>query len=78
MAKQDRLPDTGAVGHDAGEAVGAEDALALADAALGAAGHEMVDPVVREIGMRIATGEITGDEAIAELDALSAQGHFRS
>lgn len=51
-------------------------AVGLADAALGAASHEMLDPVVRAIGVRIASGEITGDEAAAEIKRLAAAGHF--
>ncbi len=52
--------------------------LALADGALGAAGHEMSDPVIREIGYRIASGQITGNEAAEEINQLSRAGHFKS
>lgn len=52
-------------------------ALALADGALGAAGHEMSDPVIREIGFRVAAGQITGDEAAKEINELSRGGHFK-
>lgn len=51
-------------------------AVGLADAAVGASGHEMVDPVIRAIGVRIASGEINGDEAAAEIKRLAAAGHF--
>ncbi|MDQ1250142.1 MAG: hypothetical protein QG597_4521 [Actinomycetota bacterium] len=53
-------------------------ALALADGALGAAGHEMSDPVIREIWTRVASREITGDQAVKEIDELSRAGHFKS
>lgn len=39
--------------------------MAFADAALGAAGHEVSDPELRAISRRVAAGEITGDEAAA-------------
>lgn len=39
--------------------------MAFADAALGAAGHEVGDPELRAISRRVAAGEITGDEAAA-------------
>jgi hypothetical protein len=51
-------------------------ALELADAALGAAGHEMNDPVIRAIAMRVAVGEISGDEAAEEILELHKAGHF--
>ncbi len=38
--------------------------LAFADAALAVAGHEVTDPVLRDILERAARHEITGDEAI--------------
>ncbi|MFV0428254.1 MAG: hypothetical protein ACK5KO_02320 [Arachnia sp.] len=41
----------------------AADRLAFADAALGAAGHEVTDPYLRELLQRHARGEISGDEA---------------
>ena len=50
-------------------------ALSLADAALGAAGHEMNDPVIRAIAMRVATGEISGDEAAEEILELYKAGY---
>ncbi len=40
--------------------------LAFADAALAVAGHEVTDPVLRDVLARAARHEITGDEAIAE------------
>ncbi|NQX37079.1 hypothetical protein [Herbiconiux sp. VKM Ac-2851] len=39
--------------------------MSFADAALGAAGHEVTDPTVRAISRRLAAGEVTGDEAAA-------------
>ncbi len=48
---------------------GIEHALTLADAALGAAGHEVTDEETRELGRQIAAGAITGDEAAARLVA---------
>lgn len=41
----------------------AADRLAFADAALGAAGHEVTDPVLNEIAARFARGEISIEEA---------------
>jgi len=41
----------------------AADRLAFADAALGAAGHEVTDPYLNELAVRQARGEISGDEA---------------
>jgi hypothetical protein len=41
----------------------AADRLAFADAALGAAGHEVTDPYLNELARRQALGEISGDEA---------------
>ncbi len=41
----------------------AAERLAFADAALGAAGHEVTDPYLREIGERFARGELTIEEA---------------
>ncbi|MEY8209239.1 hypothetical protein [Corynebacterium sp. MNWGS58] len=40
------------------------EAEALSDAALGAAGHSLHDPYLRELRRLVATGELTGDEAI--------------
>jgi hypothetical protein len=37
--------------------------MSFADAALGAAGHEVTDPELRAISRRVAAGDITGDEA---------------
>ena len=39
--------------------------LSFADAALGAAGHQVTDPVVLAIHRRLAAEEITGNEAAA-------------
>jgi hypothetical protein len=43
--------------------------MSFADAALGAAGHEVTDPAVRAISRRLAAGELTGDEAAALVKA---------
>ncbi|QJU56126.1 antitoxin VbhA family protein [Herbiconiux sp. SALV-R1] len=43
--------------------------MGFADAALGAAGHEVTDPVLRAISRRVAAGEVTGDEAAALVKA---------
>ncbi|SDZ06447.1 hypothetical protein [Herbiconiux ginsengi] len=43
--------------------------MSFADAALGAAGHEVTDPAVRAISRRLAAGEVTGDEAAALVKA---------
>jgi hypothetical protein len=49
--------------------VDVERRMSFADAALGAAGHEVTDPAVRAISRRLAAGEITGDEAAALVKA---------
>ncbi|GAA3334637.1 hypothetical protein HP467_01120 [Curtobacterium albidum] len=49
--------------------VDVEHAIELADAALGAAGHEVTHDETRELGRQIAAGAITGDEAAARLVA---------
>lgn len=46
----------------------AADRLAFADAALGAAGHEVTDPYLNEVAARFARGEITIEEAGALSD----------
>lgn len=46
-----------------------EQLVAYADGALGAAGHEVTDPVVRDLMDQVARGEITGDEAVARARA---------
>lgn len=50
-----------------------EDHIAFADAALGAAGHEVTDPVTRALAAQVARGEISGDEAV-ELFRRHVQG----
>lgn len=40
------------------------DRLALADAALGVAGHEVTDPAIRALATKVASGELTGDQAV--------------
>lgn len=44
-----------------------EELMAFADGALGAAGHEVTDPTVRDLNMKVARGEITADEAVAKI-----------
>lgn len=39
--------------------------LQLADAALGAAGHQVTDPVLREYSRRVAEGTMSAEAAIA-------------
>lgn len=39
--------------------------MSFADAALGAAGHQVTDPELRAISRRLAAEEISGDEAAA-------------
>ena len=39
--------------------------MSFADAALGAAGHEVTDPVLRELRRRAIRGDMTTDEAIS-------------
>jgi hypothetical protein len=39
--------------------------IAFADAALGAAGHEVTDPKAREVARQIAVGRLTANEAVA-------------
>lgn len=45
--------------------VSPEDKIAFADAALALAGHEVTDPVLRDLLERVARDEISGDEARA-------------
>jgi hypothetical protein len=60
--------------HDPSTAASAavEQAVALADAALGAAGHEVTDPFTRSVWHDVASGAITDDEGEARIMA-----HFR-
>ncbi|MGL5929314.1 MAG: hypothetical protein ACRCY8_10280 [Dermatophilaceae bacterium] len=44
-----------------------DDRLAFADAALALAGHEITDPVLRDIVEQAARHELTGDEARAAI-----------
>ncbi|EYT63970.1 hypothetical protein H489_0109885 [Curtobacterium flaccumfaciens UCD-AKU] len=37
----------------------------FADAALGAAGHQVTDPILREYSRRVAEGTMTAEDAIA-------------
>ena len=45
----------------------AKDRIALADAALAVAGHEVDDVAVRALMESVAHGEMTGDQAVAAL-----------
>lgn len=48
--------------------------MRFADAALGLAGHEVIDPMLRELSQRVAAGMLTADDAIAAgLAHLNAQ-----
>jgi hypothetical protein len=48
--------------------------LAFADGALGAAGHEVTDPTLRELSRQVAAGTLTADEAIARgMEHIDAQ-----
>ncbi|WP_423921317.1 hypothetical protein ACPEEZ_00545 [Frigoribacterium sp. 2-23] len=49
-------------------------AIGLADAALGAEGHSVVDPYVRELTTRVALGRMTGDDAMPFVMALVDAG----
>ncbi len=55
------VPKRRAAGLSAAEV---ESRLTFADAALSLAGHEVKDLETRELGRRIARGEISGDEAV--------------
>lgn len=48
----------------------AADRVAFADGVLGAAGHEVTDPQLREIGRRFAREEISIEEAMALSDQV--------
>ena len=48
-------------------AVGAQERIAFADAALALAGHEVTDPAVRGLMGRVAREDLSGDQAVAEL-----------
>lgn len=50
--------------------VSAQERVDFADAALGAAGHEVTDPVLRGLMERYARGELTLEEAQAAGRAL--------
>ena len=39
--------------------------MSFADAALGAAGHEVADPTLRDLSRQVAAGTLTAEEAIA-------------
>lgn len=42
-------------------------AITRADAALGAAGHQVTDEETRELGRQVAAGALSGDEAAARI-----------
>jgi len=42
-------------------------AITRADAALGAAGHQVTDEETRELGRQVAAGTVSGDEAAARI-----------
>ncbi|MGN8048164.1 hypothetical protein ACTJKO_00645 [Curtobacterium sp. 22159] len=51
-------------------------AITRADAALGAAGHQVTDEETRELGRQIAAGTVSGDEAAARIiEKLRATHH---
>lgn len=43
-----------------------DELMDFADGALGAAGHEVTDPTMRELLERVARREITAEEAVAK------------
>ena len=47
------------------------DSLALSDAALRLAGHDVTDEYVRQLGREIAAGTLSADEAIARVRRAS-------
>jgi hypothetical protein len=47
--------------------ISAADRVSFADAALAAAGHEVVDPALRSLVAQAARHEISGDQAIAAI-----------
>ena len=47
------------------DAAEVERRMSFADGALGAAGHEVTDPTLRELSRGVARGEISAEEAIA-------------
>ncbi len=50
--------------------------ITRADAALGAAGHQVTDEETRELGRQVAAGTVTGDEAAARIiEKLRATHH---
>ncbi|MDO5676336.1 MAG: antitoxin VbhA family protein [Propionibacteriaceae bacterium] len=59
-----------------GSEVSYEEASAFADGVLGAAGHQVSDPELREISRRSFEGEISSEEAVAlmlaRVQAMSA------
>ena len=47
------------------------DPLALSDAALRLAGHDVTDEYVRQLGREVAAGALSADEAIARVQRVS-------
>lgn len=47
------------------------DPLALSDAALRLAGHDVTDEHVRQLGREVAAGTLAADEAIARVQRVS-------
>lgn len=60
----------------AGTPVEIQRAISRADAALGAASHQVTDEATRKLGRQIAAGTVTGDEAAARIiEKLHATRH---
>lgn len=53
------------VTHPATAGVDVDRAMSFADAALGAAGREVTDPIVRDLARQVAPGGIAIDDAAA-------------
>lgn len=53
-----------------------QEAIALADAALGAGGRAVRNTVVREVGKRVADGRMTGEEAATIIRALTTADSY--
>ena len=49
------------------ESSSARDPLALSDAALRLAGHDVTDEYVRQLGREVAAGTLSADEAVARV-----------
>ena len=53
-------------------------AISRADAALGAAGHQVTNEETRELGSQIAAGTVNGDEAAARIIEKLRATHHRA